>query len=204
MASLTKIMTALVVLENYQLDETVAVPELCTHLPPFKVGYAAEQKLNVEELLYAMLVTSASDASCSLSHHFKGNFLALMNQKAEKLGLADTHFENEIGLDGQNGNHLSTAKDLVKLSGEALKNGVFRKIVGTLEWRGLNSTNDLLSTLPGTTGIKTGYTKEAQGCLAVSVERNGREIIGVVLGSEDRFADARTLLDWIFEEHPQP
>ena len=204
MASLTKIMTAVVVLDNLQLDEIVTVPELCTYLPPFKVGYAAGQKLTVEELLYGMLVSSASDASCTLSHHFDGNFLELMNQKASELGLTQTHFENEIGLDGENGNHLSTAKDLVKLSRKALKNGVFRKIVGTAQWRGLTSTNELLSTLPGTTGIKTGYTEQAKGCLAVSYERDGREIIGVILGSEDRFLDMRNLLNWIFETYSFP
>ncbi len=199
MASLTKIMTAVVVLENFALDEKITIPKLCTDLPPFKVGYAAGQKLAVEELLYGMLVASASDASCALSHHFDGNFLELMNQKAEDLGLTQTHFENEIGLDGENGNHLSTAKDLVKLSQKALKNGVFRKIVGTAQWQGLTSTNELLFTLPGTTGIKTGYTEQAGGCLAVSYERNGREIIGVILGSEDRFGDMLILLDWVFQ-----
>ena len=198
MASLTKIMTAIVVLDNFQLDEIVAVPELCTHLPPFKVGYAAGQKLTVEELLYGMLVSSASDASCALSHHFDGDFLELMNRKVVELGMTQTHFENEIGLDGENGNHLSTAKDLVILSKEALKNGVFRKIVGTAQWQGLTSTNELLFTLPGTTGIKTGYTEQAGGCLAVSYEREGHEIVGVILGSEDRFGDMQEILNWVF------
>lgn len=201
MASLTKIMTAVVVLDEYQLDEFVTVPEVCTNLPPLKVGYAAGQALTVEELLYGMLVASASDASCALSHHYKGNFLGLMNQKAEALGLTQTHFENEVGLDGENGSHLSTAKDLIKLSQEALKNGVFRKIAGTAEWRGLTSTNELLLTLPGTTGIKTGYTDQAKGCLAVSYERGGREIIGVILGSEDRFGEMQKILAWIFEAY---
>jgi len=204
MASLTKIMTALVVLENFQLDEVIAVPELCTQLPPFRVGYAVGQKLTVEELLYGMLVASASDASCALSHYFEGNFLELMNQKAKELGLTQTYFENEVGLDGENGNHLSTAKDLVKLGKVALKNGVFRKIVGTAQWQGLISTNELLATLPGTTGIKTGYTEQAKGCLAVSYERNGREIIGVILGSDDRFLDMREILNWIFEAYQWP
>lgn len=204
MASLTKIMTAAVVLDKFQLDEIVTVPEVCTNLPPLKVGYATGQTLTVEELLYGMLVVSASDASCALSHHYQGSFLELMNRKAESLGLAQTHFENEVGLDGENGNHLSTAKDLVKLSKDALKNGVFRKIVGTQQWRGVASTNELLFTLPGTTGIKTGYTEQAKGCLAVSYERDGREIIGVVLGSEDRFGEMAKILDWISEAYSFP
>ncbi len=199
MASLTKIMTAVVVLDEFPLDEIVTVPELCTNLPPPKVGYASGQRLTVEELLYGMLVASASDASCALSHHFGGDFLQLMNRKAEELGLTQTHFENEVGLDGENGNHLSTARDLVKLSEEAMRSGVLRKIVGTTQWRNLTSTNELLFTLPGTTGIKTGYTEQAQGCLAVSYERGGREAIGVILGSGDRFADAREILNWIFK-----
>jgi len=201
MASLTKIMTALVVLENFKLDEIVTVPDLCTTLPPNRMDLLPDEKVNVEELLYGTLIFSASDASCALSHHFDGNFLELMNQKVKELGLTRTNFENEIGLDGENGNHLSTAKDLVKLSKVALENGVFRKIVGTTQWQGLTSTNELLFTLPGTTGIKTGYTEQARGCLAVSYERDSREIIGVILGSEDRFVDMREILNWIFEAY---
>lgn len=204
MASLTKIMTAMVVLDKFQLDEVVAVPELCTYLPPPKADLTPGQKLTVEDLLYGMLVASASDAPCALSHHFDGDFLELMNQKAAALGLSQTHFENEVGLDGENGNHLSTAKDLVKLSKAALKNGVFRKIVGTQQWRGLTSTNELLFTLPGTTGIKTGYTEQAKGCLAVSYERDGREIIGVILGSDDRFLETQTILNWLFKVYSFP
>lgn len=209
MASLTKVMTAVVVLDQYRLDEVVTVPEVCTQLPPFKMGLVPGEKISVEALLYGMLVSSGSDAACALSHHFEGDFLTLMNQKAEELGLVQTHFENEVGLDGENGNHLSTARDLVKLSQMALKNGVFRKIVGTRQvsvsdigqgrWHNLSSTNKLLFTLPGTTGIKTGYTAQAKGCLAVSYERDGREIIGVILGSEDRFSEMQKILNWIFK-----
>jgi D-alanyl-D-alanine carboxypeptidase len=203
-ASLTKIMTALVVLENFPLDEIITVPEVCANLPPSKIGLATGQNLTVEDLLYGALVVSAADAACTLSHHFDGDFLQLMNQKTSELGLEQTHFENEVGFDGENGNHLSTARDMVKLSQEALKNGVFRKIVGTKEVSipgfSLTSTNELLFTLPGTTGIKTGETPEAKGCLAISYERGGHEIIGVLLGSDDRFADARQILDWVFEE----
>jgi D-alanyl-D-alanine carboxypeptidase (penicillin-binding protein 5/6) len=209
MASLTKIMTALVVLENFQLDEIIAVPEVCADLPPNEMGLASNEKINVEGLLYGMLVASGSDAACALSHHFDGKFLELMNKKAQELGLTQTHFENETGLDDENGSHLSTARDIVKLSKEALKDRVFGMIMGTRQvnipnsdqtcWHGLVSTNELLFTLPGTTGIKTGYTAQAKGCLAISYERDGREIIGVVLGSDDRFADAKTVLDWIFE-----
>ena len=199
LASLTKVMTAVVVLDEFPLDEIVTVPELCTYLPPPKVGLAPGQKLTVEELLYGMLVASAADASCALSHHYEGDFLELMNRKAEELGLSQTHFENEIGWDGENGGHFSTARNLVKLSQEALKNGVFRKIVGTAQWQNLTSTNELLFTLPGTTGIKTGYTDEAKGCLAVSYERDGHEVIGVILGSDDRFLETQKILNRLFK-----
>jgi D-alanyl-D-alanine carboxypeptidase len=171
------------------------------------MGLDANERINVEGLLYGMLVNSGADAACALSHHYNGNFIGLMNQKASDLGLLNTHFENETGLDGLNGNHYSTAEDLVRLSKVALENGVFRKIVGTRQanipnatqsrWHGLTSTNKLLFTRPGTTGIKTGYTEKAKGCLAVSYEREGREIIGVILGSDDRFGDTETILDWV-------
>ena len=214
MASLTKIMTALVVLENFKLDEIVTVPEVCANLPPNEMGLVPNEKINVENLLYGMLVVSGSDAACALSHHFGGDFLELMNQKARELDLTQTHFENEVGLDGENGNHLSSARDLVKLSKAVLENGVFRKIVGTRQvnianadqtrWHNLVSTNELLFTLPGITGIKTGLTEQAKGCLAISYERNGREIVGVILGSEDRFKDMRRVLNWIFEAYQWP
>lgn len=209
MASLTKIATAVVVLNEYRLDEIVTVPEACAALPPNEMGLVSNEKISVENLLYGMLVASGSDAACALSHHFDGNFLELMNRKARELGLSQTHFENEVGLDGENGNHLSTAKDLVRLSQAALKNGVFRKIVGTRQvnvsdvsqtrWHNLVSTSELLFTLPGTTGVKTGQTEQAGGCLAVSYERDGREIIGVILGSDDRFGEMQEILNWIFK-----
>lgn len=208
MASLTKIMTALVALQEFSLDEIVTVPPACADLPPNEMGLDAGEQINVEGLLYGMLVNSGSDAACALSHHYKGNFIGRMNQKAADLGLLNTHFTNETGLDGLNGNHYSAAKDLVKLSREALKNGVFRKIVGTRQanipnanqtrWHALVSTNELLFTLPGVTGIKTGYTEQAKGCLAVSYEHEGREVIAVILGSEERFEDMEIILDWVF------
>lgn len=204
MASLTKIMTALVVLKNFSLEEIVSVPEVCTQIPSLRVGYEAGAKIAVEDLLYGMLVTSAADAACALSHHYPGDFLYLMNQEAQELELDNTHFENEVGLDDENGNHFSTARDLTQLSAEALKSGVFRKIVGTKEWQGAFSTNELLLTLPGTTGIKTGYTQKAKECLAISYERDGREIIGILLGSDDRFGEVEVILEWVFAAYSFP
>lgn len=213
-ASLTKIMTALIVLQNFSLDEVVTVPLPCSEIPPNEMGLDALEKINVEGLLYGMLVNSGSDAACALSHHFEGDFVEQMNQKARDLGLVDTFFKNETGLDGEEIANVSTAKDLVKLSQEALKNGIIRKIVGTRQvnipnaegtrWHNLVSTNELLFSLPGTTGIKTGYTSQAKGCLAVSFEREGREIIAVILGSEDRFADMEKILEWVFKAYSFP
>lgn len=210
-ASTTKIMTALVVLDEYRLDEIVAVPEGCLDLPGRKMGLVAEEKISVENLLYGLLVSSGSDAACALATHQDQSvalFVEKMNQKAQSLGLENTRFTNPVGLDETDGEHFSSAKDLVKLGQEALKSGIFRKIVGTKEinlssedqrrWHKLEATNELLLSFPGTTGVKTGSTEDAGGCLVFSYERLGREILGAILGSADRFGEARKLIEWVF------
>lgn len=197
-ASTTKIATALTSLKSYSLNQRLKVPESCTSLEARRMGYTEGQQIIVEELLYDLLTQSAADAACTLAENYSGGsaqFVNAMNRLATNFNLQQTHFNNPTGFDGVNGDHYSTAKDLTYLAKEAMESGVFRKIVGTRS----ETTNELFQRVPGTTGIKTGWTEEAKGCLVFSVERYDNEIIGTLLGSEDRFADAETIINWIYQ-----
>jgi len=219
-ASLTKIMTALVSLERYSLDEELLAPADCLLglEGRAQMGLLSGERVSVETLLYGLLLNSASDAACVLARgaQSEAEFVNLMNQRVEELGLSETNFDNPVGLDG-NGNR-SSAWDLVVLAREAMESPVFRKIVGTAEatrigfvsskkqWHSLKSTNALLSdpTLSGVTGVKTGKTGGAGECLIASwiwsaspSGGQGREIFGVVLGSEDRFSEMKEIFSWV-------
>lgn len=209
-ASVTKIMTAIVALENYDLDKSVVVPPQCTKLNGSSVGFLANEVLTLQDLLYGLLVRSGADAACAIaSINSQEEFIDKMNKKADELGMTNTTFQNEIGFDAEN-SHFSTINDLEKLTLYALKSGVFRKLVGTTEvtLTSLNpgtsykikSTNDLLFTIPGTVGIKTGFTQNAGECLSYLYENKGQSILITILGSENRFGDTSKLLKWANEE----
>lgn len=210
-ASTTKIITALVTLKNHSLSEVASVPLECLAGldGQAQMGLIADEKLTVETLLYGLLLNSASDAACTLAGFGQTptEFVGLMNLEAARLGLSETHFENPVGLDGEQ--QRSSAADLLTLAKEAMCNPEFRKIVGTAEikvhdaltpptrWHGLKSTNTLLTTLPGITGVKTGRTEDAGECLIASWFHEDHEIYAVILGSSDRFAEMTALLDWV-------
>lgn len=211
-ASTTKIMTALVALEEYSLKQVLDVPKECIDLPGTNAYLQFSDKLTVESLLYALLLPSASDAACVLARG--GNqyeFLAKMNEKAENIGLKHTNFENVIGLDSDEDNHFSSASDLLIMAKEAMKNREFMKIVGTKIYPirsfstnqiyEVRNTNEFLSTVPGTVGIKTGYTDKAGGCLVYAYDNRGKSVIIVIMGSKEgsRFIDTKALLDWYLE-----
>ncbi len=212
-ASTTKILTAIVSIKDFNLDEVVEVPEECTLIEGAKMGLFAKEKMNVESLLYGLLVPSAGDAACTLaSNHFSsGAFLVKMNELAKKIGLSETNFTNVVGLDSDDGSHVSSARDLYLMSKEAMKNGTFRKIVGTKETtlysadgmysHRIVSTNKLLFELPGSLGIKTGTTPMAKEVLVYSYQYKDDEIIIVVMGSSDRFADTKALLKYSIDTY---
>jgi len=207
-ASTTKIMTALIVLENFSLDEVITVNQ------PFTVGQTmdlqAGEKLTVESLLYGLLVQSANDAAYALANAFPGGpsaFVAAMNQKARQLHLDHTHFKNPAGLDEPG--HQTTARDLAVLSAAALRYPFFLKAVSTAgltvsdvdfkTFHPLKNINQLLGKVWGVRGIKTGWTAEAGECLVALTEREGHQIVTVVLGSQDRFGETEKLINWVFE-----
>ncbi len=207
-ASTTKILTALLAISEFNLDEKIVVPSSCTLVEGTKMGLIANETINVESLLYGLLVASAGDAACTLSVHkfSSGTFIAKMNLLAKDIGLTNTNFTNPIGLDTDEVSHVSTARDLYLMTREALKNGVFRKIVGTKEVvlrssdgkyaHSIRSTNKLLFELPGSLGVKTGTTTFAKEVLVYAYQYHDDEIIIVVMGSDDRFSDTKALLDF--------
>lgn len=210
-ASLTKVMTALVSLQRYSLDEKLVTPQACLlELEgQAQMGLLVGEVLQVETLLYGLLLRSASDAACVLARgaQSESEFVLAMNHEARLLGLSETHFTNTVGLDEEG--HYSSASDLLILAQRAMENPIFRKIVGTAErnvhdakvpptrWHDLRSTNVLLEESTGFTGVKTGKTARARECLIASWLWEGREVYGVVLGSEDRFLEMRKLREWV-------
>ncbi|MEZ4664276.1 MAG: D-alanyl-D-alanine carboxypeptidase family protein [Caldilineaceae bacterium] len=198
-ASLTKLMTALLVLEQDDLQAQVEV------LPPDLIdgatmGLQNGETLTVEDLLWGLLVPSGNDAAMTLARYTAGStaaFVERMNQRAQALGLTATTYANPHGFD--EAGHLTSARDLLTLTRQLLTYALFRQIVDTAEIQvaghTLQNTNQLLGAFPGANGVKTGTTIAAGECLVASITRDGHTQILVILGSRDRYADARTLYD---------
>jgi D-alanyl-D-alanine carboxypeptidase (penicillin-binding protein 5/6) len=206
-ASLTKIMSALVILERGQLDDLVTISPNAARAHKTHLRVKAGQVFRLEDLLKAMLIMSANDACLAAVEHVGGDeaqFVTLMNAKAGALGLADTHFSNGCGFDNED--HYSTAEDLAALSVIALDQPIFRQLVR--EERAiitpvnghrayvLHNTNRLLGRIPGVEGIKTGFTSKAGRCLIAKVSQNGSDLLLVILNSKRRWNTATNLITY--------
>lgn len=214
-ASLTKIMSALVILEKGQLDDFVTISPNAARAHKTHLRVKAGQVFRLEDLLKAMLIVSANDACLAAIEHVGGDeaqFVALMNAKAAALGLADTHFSNGCGFD--NPDHYSTAEDLAALSLIALDQPIFRQLVR--EERAtitpvnghrsyvLHTTNRLLGRIPGVEGIKTGFTSKAGRCLIAKVSQNGSDLLLVILNSKRRWNTATNLITYGLQAAESP
>lgn len=213
-ASTTKIMTALVILEEGRLDEKVVITERATAVTGTRLGLRRGQRVTLGDLLWAILLKSANDAALAAAEHVGGSeerFVAKMNAKAVSLGMQGTHFANPHGLD--NPDHYSTAYDLALLARQALRNPVFARIVQTREARlailmgpngrvvkrrVLRTHNQLLGQFFGADGVKTGYTERAGPCLVASATRGDHQLIAVLLNDSHRWAEAAALLEYGF------
>lgn len=209
-ASLTKIMTAIISLENYHLDDVVTVGEIITE--PNIMKLIPGEQITVENLLSGLLIYSANDAAIALAEfHPQGTngFIKAMNQKAKDLFLNNTQFANPVGFDdfGQ----YTTVHDLSLLTAYALDNPVFSKIVAITNLtvkdvkatvsHELENNNELLGKISGLTGVKTGRTDLAGECLITYTKRNNYGVIVVVLNSLNRFDETEKLIDWVFLNH---
>ena len=209
MASLTKIMTSLVALDYYDTDSVLLV----------KNGQSANgstaklkkgDKLIASDLLYALLVPSGNDAAITLAENYPGGYQAFidrMNSKAVEMGLRNTHFVNVSGVESQN--HYTSAYDISMIAKAALSRPQFSQIVSTQKvtiksLKGnlypLETTNILLGE-QGIYGVKTGWTPEAGECLVILAEKDGHQVIISLLNSQDRFGEAQSLFDWIFQNY---
>jgi D-alanyl-D-alanine carboxypeptidase (penicillin-binding protein 5/6) len=207
-ASLTKLMTARLVLDAGQLEHTATVPPLQIAGDESQAGLEPGDHVSRDELLQAMLVASAGDAARTLAVDVAGNenrFVDMMNAEAAAAGLDTTRYANPDGLDDP-AQH-SSAADVARLARDLMRDPVFRQIVAaestTLNGSELPTTNDLVGAYPGADGIKTGHTDEAGWCLAASATRDGRSIVAVVLGApteQARDDAARALLDYGFQQ----
>ena len=213
MASTTKIMTSIVILEKADLDEMVTVSAKAGGTGGSRLGLKRGDKASVRDLLYGLMLRSGNDAAVALAEHVGGSvkgFAELMNEKASELGLTNTHFVTPHGLD--DANHYTTALELAKLTDYAMDNETFAKIVGTKsttiyinnQSRQINNTNELLGVLNGVVGVKTGFTNNAGRCLVTETKRNNMDIITIVLGADtkkDRTKDSVNLIEYTFSKY---
>ncbi|MEG6522977.1 D-alanyl-D-alanine carboxypeptidase family protein [Desulfotomaculum sp. 1211_IL3151] len=209
-ASTTKIMTALVAMEIGNLQQVTSVSPQAAGVEGSSVYLRAGEKLSLEQLLYGALLHSGNDACVAIAEQIavrEDIFVNLMNLKAQRLGAKNTNFCNSNGL--PNDKHYSSAYDLALITREALKNPVFSKIVATKNHtipgsggaRSLNNTNKMLWSYQGANGVKTGTTNAAGKCLVAAAQRDGRQLIAVVLHSDDRWNESIKLLDYSFSRY---
>ncbi len=211
MASTTKIMTATIILENCDLNQTVTISKKAAGTGGSRLGLKTGDKITIRDLLYGLLLVSGNDAAVALAESCSGSvpdFANLMNNKAKELGLNNTHFETPHGLDSDN--HYTTAYELALLADYALNNSTFKNIVGTKSYtitingypKNLTNTNELLGNLSGVYGIKTGFTNGANRCLVTACKRGDMDIICVVLGCDTknfRSSDSTKLINYAFD-----
>ncbi len=206
-ASLTKIMSALVIMDSGRLQDLATVSRHAAAAPKIHLRLRAGDVLRLEDLLKAMLITSANDACLAAAEHVGGSeegFVELMNARAEKMGLTNTHFANPCGFDAPD--HYATATDLAAMSEAALQHPVFRTFVrqelelistqNSNRTYVLRNTNRLLGKIPGVEGVKTGFTSRAGRCVIVKVSQNGKDLLLVLLHAKQRWHTAAHLIDY--------
>jgi len=207
-ASTTKLLTALVALDTYKLDDIVTIASVSANGQ--SMGLVPGERITVENLLYGALIQSGNDAAQALAQQYPqgvGAFIDLMNKKAQDLHMNQSYFTNPTGFDGIE--HKVTPHDLSLLALAVIQNPTIAKMVAIPQitvsdvnhtyFHKLINVNQLLGKIPGVGGIKTGWTEEAGENLITYVERNNRRIIFVVLHSKDRFGDTTKLIEWVFE-----
>jgi D-alanyl-D-alanine carboxypeptidase (penicillin-binding protein 5/6) len=215
MASTTKIMTAIVALENSSLEDVVTVTKDVVSVPKVKMNLVPNEKLKLSNLLYALMLESANDAAVAIADHISGNvdsFCSLMTKRAKEIGALDTVFKTPNGLDKPE--HHSTAYDMAIIARYALNNPQFIKIINTpcISFSSnkksyyLNNKNRLLREYDGANGVKTGFTGKAGHCFVGSAKRNDEQFISVVLGSgwgsegkENKWSDTKKILNYGFD-----
>lgn len=212
MASTTKILTAITVIENVDLSSVVDIDDKCVNIEGSSIYLKIGEKITVLELLYGLMLRSGNDCAVALANFVSGNikdFALLMNETAIKIGCQNSSFKNPHGLPQKE--HYTTAEDLAMITKYAMENKTFKKIVSTQKItickddenskRTLINKNKTLYRYSGATGVKTGYTKEAGRCLVSSASKDGLDVVCVVLNSPQMFERSFELLDYCFDHY---
>ncbi|HJX46115.1 MAG TPA: D-alanyl-D-alanine carboxypeptidase [Patescibacteria group bacterium] len=209
-ASTTKIVTALVAMDYFQDNNILKVDGFKTDGQ--KVGLVEGEEITAGNLLDALLIFSANDAAETLAQNYPGGvegFVVAMNEKVKEYNLTNTYFDNPVGFDGNN--HYSTARDLIRIAMIAMRNPHFaqrvnqkEKIITSVDGKIIHkivSTNKLLGTVEGVSGVKTGWTENARENLVTYIERGDKKVMIALLGSQDRFGETKEIINWIFSNY---
>ena len=206
-ASITKLMTALVALESgHDLEETVTVGEACTRAEGSSLYLRPGEEISLKGLLYGVMLRSGNDAALAVAEHCGGSveeFVGRMNEKAAQLGMVNSHFANPNGLNAEG--HYSSAYDMALLARACLENEALAEIAATksatVDGRVLTNHNKLLWQYEGCIGLKTGYTEKAGRTLVSAAQRDGMTLICVTLSDPNDWADHAALFDWGFSNY---
>ena len=206
-ASTTKILTALVAIEEGELSDTVTVSRAAAWTEGSSMYLKEGEELTLETLLYGLLLCSGNDAAVAIAEHIAGSeagFARLMNEKAEELGMTGSSFANPNGLDDEL--HYSTARDMARLACAAVENETLVRIASTksvtIGGRTMSNHNKLLNLVEGCIGLKTGYTQAAGRTLVSCAERAGQRLVAVTLQDGNDWADHEALLEYGFSAYP--
>ncbi|NFE58840.1 D-alanyl-D-alanine carboxypeptidase [Clostridium botulinum] len=208
MASTTKILTAIIAIEQGDLNKKVVISKNAASIRGSKVGYKAGEEVGLKELAFGLMFKSGNDAAIAIAETLGGSvegFAQIMNHYATGIGIIDSHFESPHGLDSNS--HYSSAYDLALLTSKGMEFDLFREIVGSKQiskekykfTRDYNNINKILWLIPEANGVKTGYTGGAGKCLVSSVNHQGKDIIIVVLNCPDRWAQTQKIYNHILE-----
>ena len=205
MASTTKILTAIIVIEDCNLDEEITVPNEAVGVEGSSIYLQKDEKIDIRDLLYGLMLRSGNDSAAALAIHHSGsieNFAAVMNERAKKIGAMNSNFKNPSGLPDDE--HYTTAYDLCTIASYAMKNETFKEIVSTTNYTGkykhFVNKNKLLYKYEGANGIKTGYTIKAGRCLVSSAEKNGMDIVCVVLNCPEMYERSIDIFESCFKK----
>jgi D-alanyl-D-alanine carboxypeptidase (penicillin-binding protein 5/6) len=209
MASTTKILTALLALENSSPETVVKVPKQAVGVEGSSIYLQYDEKLKMEDLVYGLMLRSGNDSAVAIANHISGSveeFSKLMNRRSKELGANNTNFVNPHGL--HDDQHYTTAYDLALISRKSLLNKQFKKIVSTKLWTAdregfkyFYNKNKTLTQYEGGDGVKTGFTTKSGRCLVTSATRNGMQLVTVVLNAPNWFQDSYHLLDYSFDQY---
>ena len=205
MASTTKILTAIIIIEDCNLDEEITVPDEAVGVEGSSIYLAKDEKIDIRDLLYGLMLRSGNDSATALAIHHSGSiekFADVMNERAKKMGAEHSNFKNPSGLPDDE--HYTTAYDLCTIACYAMKNETFKEIVSTTDYTGKYKNyvnkNKILYKYKSANGIKTGYTLKAGRCLVSSAEQNGMDIVCVVLNCPDMYERSIDIFESCFKK----